>query len=61
MSVDMKADVPRSMTKGSASVGNAHAIGLVPIAARAAPGGATWRVEFTVCMPINPARAIIST
>jgi hypothetical protein len=57
----MTAEVPRSMTSGSPSIGKPNAIGLVPRAALAPPSGATRGGAATVWMPIRPARATIST
>jgi hypothetical protein len=57
----MNAEVPRSITSGSGSIGKPKAIGLVPSAALAPPGGATMGGAATVWMPMRPARATIST
>jgi len=57
----MNAEVPRSITSGSPSIGKPKAIGLVPSAGLAPPGGATMGGAATVWMPIRPARAAIST
>ena len=57
----MNAEVPRSITSGSPSIGKPKAIGLVPRAALAPPSGATIGGAATVWMPIRPARAAIST
>ena len=57
----MKAEVPRSITSGSPSIGKPKAIGFVPSAALAPPSGATMGGAATVWIPIRPARATIST
>jgi len=57
----MNAEVPRSITSGSPSIGKPKAIGLVPSAGFVPPGGATIGGAATVWMPIRPARAAIST
>jgi hypothetical protein len=57
----MNAEVPRSITSGSSCIGKPKAIGLVPRAGLAPPGGATSGCAATVWTAIRPARAAIST